>query len=177
MVEVASIDPRDHDGKLPKSMRIAGLAPAPEPERVHHGAAGDHPAHTVASRPRTPAVASTAAAGERRSTRAAPGAPATRTATATARRPQAQPAVASTSAGYYLQVGAFGARANAEQMRWRLRGQLATPVTIAEDTAVHGDARPLFRVRVGPVGSRAEAEQLAGELVALGFGPSLVVPR
>jgi rare lipoprotein A len=98
-------------------------------------------------------------------------------AAATTSRPEARPAVASSGTGYYLQVGAFGARANAEQMRRRLRGQLAAPVTIADADSSGAGARALYRVRVGPVASRTDAERLAGELAALGVGPSLVTPR
>jgi rare lipoprotein A len=90
--------------------------------------------------------------------------------------PEVRPAVAG-AGGYFLQVGAFGTRANAEQMRRRLRGQLTASVTIADMAAAGADARSLYRVHVGPLASRADAERLAGELAALGVGPSLVVPR
>jgi cell division septation protein DedD len=62
-------------------------------------------------------------------------------------------------------------------MRRRLRGQLTASVTIADMAAAGADARSLYRVHVGPLASRADAERLAGELAALGVGPSLVVPR
>lgn len=85
--------------------------------------------------------------------------------------PPVQPAVATAGGGYSLQVGAFGTRANAEQMQGRLRGQLTAPVTIdVQDGA-------LYRVRVGPVGSRADAQRLSTQLTGLGVGSALVVPH
>jgi cell division septation protein DedD len=62
-------------------------------------------------------------------------------------------------------------------MRRRLHGQLAKPVSIADAPAEGAGSAAMFRVRVGPLGSRADAERLADELAALGVGPSLVLPR
>mgnify|MGYP006270954695 CR=1 FL=1 len=174
-VQVTSIDPRDHDGKAPKTLRIAKA----ELERHRTGPA---PADTSPSRsaPDTPAPALVARSPNSDAPASAPAATARRDpgfvqAAAPARRPPAQPAVA-TSNGYYLQVGAFGARANAEQMRRRLGGEITAPVSVA-DAQGSGSAGALFRVRVGPVGSRVDAERLAGELAALGVGQALVLPR
>ena len=188
-VQVTSIDPRDHDGKLPKKLRIAGVVPAvgpvagPPPERPSAPPQREEPRRATSP---PMAVASNANARERASGEAVFSAPVTLeaapqaarpAAAATDRPPPVQPAVASSGAGYYLQVGAFGARANAEELLRRLRGQLATPVSIAEPGAASGaGAPPLFRVRVGPVDSRADAERLAGQIAALGVGPSMVVP-
>ncbi len=183
LVQVTSIDPRDHDGKLPKKLKLAGAASQPEHPstggqgRDRSGSGRERPARTATSR--RPDVTRTATSSEHELVRADPAAsaPAARPAATSTGRPPAQPAVASSGAGYYLQVGAFGARANAEQMRRRLLGQLAAPVSIADDGVPSGGAKPLFRVRVGPLGSRTDAERLAGELAALGVGPSMVVPR
>jgi rare lipoprotein A len=89
----------------------------------------------------------------------------------------ARPAAAQTAGGYSLQIGAFGTRANAEQMRRELQGKLSAPVTIdsRDDAATAGGV--IYRVRVGPVGSRPDAERLSEQLLALGVGASMVVPH
>jgi rare lipoprotein A len=170
LVQVTSIDPRDHEGDVPKTLKIADAALASDRARR---AGGGAPAATA--RRSTPPKPATETVARDTRTVAKPQAPDAMPAAAPARRPQAQPAVAGTGGGYYLQVGAFGARANAEQMRRRLGGQLTAPVTVADPAMSGADARALYRVRVGPVGSRVDAERLAGELAALGIGPSLVV--
>lgn len=176
MVEVTSIDPRDHDGEVPKTLRIADAALDAErsrretaPERRETPATTRHGVSSAGALAGSPAAATTRSS--------AFDSPPAVPAAATTSRPEARPAVASSGGGFYLQVGAFGARANAEQMRRRLRGQLATPVTIADADMSGAGARALYRVRVGPVASRTDAERLAGELAALGVGPSLVTPR
>lgn len=175
-VQVTSIDPRDHDGKVPKTLRVAKAEL--ERHRASPAQADTRPSRSTSDAP-APALAARSA-----STDPPTGVPKARAepdpgfvqAAAPARRPRSQPAVA-TSSGYYLQVGAFGARANAEQMRRRLGGELTAPVSIADDAKDSGGSDPLFRVRVGPLGSRADAERLAGELAALGVGKALVLPR
>ena len=181
LVQVTSIDPRDHDGKLPKKLKLADAAGQREhssasgDERAQDGSGRARPARVAASR--QPEAGRTTPAPDRERMSPVSRSPVARPAATATSRPPAQPAVASRGAGYYLQVGAFGTRANAEQMRRRLLGQLAAPVSIADDRVPSGGAKPLFRVRVGPVGSRADAEHLAGELAALGVGPSMVVPH
>ncbi|WP_295879437.1 septal ring lytic transglycosylase RlpA family protein [uncultured Thiohalocapsa sp.] len=171
-VQVTSIDPRDHDGKVPKTLRVASAEL--ERYRARRGAetadAGAARAGRAASAP-TPA----ARTGQRRTAAADPAPPGFSRAAAPTRTPEARPAV--TGGGWYLQVGAFGTRANAEQMRRRLGGQVAAPVSIADTAADPDGDAALFRVRVGPVGGRADAERLASELAALGIGPALVLPR
>lgn len=166
-VQVTSIDPRDHDGKVPKTLRVATV----ELER-YRGRRADAAAPAAgAARAEEPAPRT----AQRRSAEPEPAQPAFSRAAAPTQTPEARPAVA--GGGWYLQVGAFGTRANAEQMRRRLGGQVAAPVSIADQAAGADDGAALFRVRVGPVGARADAERLAGELAALGIGPSLVLPR
>jgi len=70
----------------------------------------------------------------------------------------------------YLQVGAFGSRLNAEQMRARL-ADIPAPVSISEDHAAHG---PLFRVRVGPLARLDDLQQLTGKINALGIDAYVV---
>lgn len=71
----------------------------------------------------------------------------------------------------YLQVGAFGSRLNAEQLRARL-ADIPAPVSISED---HADRGPLFRVRVGPLARLDDLQQLTGKINALGIDAYVVV--
>lgn len=71
----------------------------------------------------------------------------------------------------YLQVGAFGSRNNAEQMRARL-GDIPAPVSISEDHADHG---LLYRVRVGPLARLNDVQPLTGKINALGIDAYVVV--
>lgn len=79
-----------------------------------------------------------------------------------ARRPAAPPPVAAAPAprkdGYRIQVGAFGDLAGAQKLRDELRAA-GHPTEIQERGT---GAR--FKVRVGPLGTRAEAEGLAKQL-------------
>jgi rare lipoprotein A len=65
----------------------------------------------------------------------------------------------------YVQAGAFAERANAQRLLARLQGAgLASAFVVAP-----ADGRShLYRVRVGPVGSVAEFDQLAARLAQLG---------
>lgn len=194
-VQVTSIDPRDHDGEPPKSITVARA----ELDRYRAGAAtktsAPTPSGSASTRTRSRTISrsnsSSSSASVAALSPAAPvpvpdSMPASEPAPATAQAPpmtpaaadrepvRARPAVAQTQGGYSLQVGAFGTRKNADQMRRRLQGQLSAPVTV---DAPAGGGAPLYRVRVGPVGSRSDAERLSGQLVGLGIGPSLVVPH
>jgi len=74
-----------------------------------------------------------------------------------AARPAAKPAAA--DVGFAVQLGAFARKADAEKLRDRARalGFSAFTETVATD---QGD---LVRVRLGPVSTRAEAEQLQAQ--------------
>ncbi|WP_440996210.1 septal ring lytic transglycosylase RlpA family protein [Arhodomonas sp. SL1] len=73
----------------------------------------------------------------------------------------------------YLQVGAFGERANARRVLNDLRdGELGAPVRLFE--AEHR-GRPLYRVRVGPLPDPSLVERLGGRLTAMGYPPGHVV--
>lgn len=77
-------------------------------------------------------------------------------------------------AALYLQVGAFISRTNAEQLRHRLGGQALPPVHVQE--GVDANNTPIYRVRVGPIASVAEADRLAAQLAGLGVGtPHIVI--
>lgn len=100
---------------------------------------------------------------------AAPKAPAAPVATAA--RP-AQPAAADT--GFAVQLGAFSSVAEANKLRDRARA--AGLRAFVE--SVRTDKGMLSRVRVGPVLTRAEADQLKAQVAAkLGIGDAIVKPH
>jgi rare lipoprotein A len=86
-----------------------------------------------------------------------------------------RPASASRSSGaqgssLYLQVGAFGSRTNAEQLRRQLVTQLAEQVQVRAG----GDAA-LYKVRVGPFDSRQKVNKVSQIVASLGLKDSHVV--
>jgi rare lipoprotein A len=86
--------------------------------------------------------------------------------------PPAQPSIPVTSdAGrYYLQLGAFGSRENAENFLARLQAQLGGP----ESLHIHARDQ-LFRVHAGPYSTEAGARQAADQLgQALGMKPMVL---
>ncbi|HET6395756.1 MAG TPA: SPOR domain-containing protein, partial [Pseudoxanthomonas sp.] len=100
---------------------------------------------TTATTPATPAV-------PRQAATSAPAAP-------------AAPGV-----GFAVQLGAFASAAEANALRDRLRGAGYSAIV----QPVRTDRGTLNRVRVGPVSSRAEAEQLKARLAG-SFGGGMVV--
>lgn len=85
------------------------------------------------------------------------------------------PATAPTTAAsptLYLQIGAFVNRANAEQLRKKLSAARFPDIHISEAV---GNQRPVYRVRIGPLASVAEADRMAGELVRHGIANPRVV--
>ena len=81
-------------------------------------------------------------------------------------------APAADGSSYDLQVGAFGQRVNAEQLRNRLVEQLAEQVLVR--TADGGKA-PLYKVRVGPMRTSREAKDVSQQLASLGLTDSRVI--
>ena len=78
----------------------------------------------------------------------------------------------SEAGGIYLQLGAFGSKANAEQFLARLRLQLAG----FNETYSIFTKGGLFRVHAGPYANRSEAQHAADKLGAtLGFKPLLLI--
>ena len=75
-----------------------------------------------------------------------------------------QPAAGPATVSLYLQVGAFGDRANAQQLRDRLHGRGFQNVMIRSDTT---RVPPLFRVRLGPITNVTEYDQLVEKMTAL----------
>ncbi|MCF7984756.1 MAG: septal ring lytic transglycosylase RlpA family protein [Thiohalocapsa sp.] len=202
-VEVVSIDPRDHGGKVPRRHRVASAAPvsAPAAAPKHAAAASaDHdPFGELRARPAgaepvvTARVASPELAAAGGASTAVPSFATPPSATAarvvgvegapgalgpSSSFPAAQPAVAAGDSGpLYLQVGAFGTRDNAEQLRGQLLGLLQDPgVQVSEPAGATGDAQPgLYRVRIGPVATQADASDLTRKLDALGIGRPILV--
>ncbi|WP_373185078.1 septal ring lytic transglycosylase RlpA family protein [Halopseudomonas sp.] len=96
--------------------------------------------------------------------------------TAQAAEPQAAPQYASRSGpaddGVFLQVGAFSSIQAAEQLRAQLQNQTASPVFLS---TTETNARTLHRVRIGPLSSQDQAQQLADLLRRANLGtPALI---
>ena len=79
--------------------------------------------------------------------------------------------VLSPTEDYYLQAGAFRDLGSADRLKAeleRLTGRPTFVVRVADDS--------LYRVRVGPVPGREEAERLRGLIVAAKHGEPLILP-
>ena len=166
-VEVLSIDPRDHGGKVPEHQRVAAQSQRRDPpEREPLRSTG-----AVAAAPKPMPTES------KRSKPATTMASAGATVMATPATLAAVPAVASTTGTpLYLQVGAFGTKDNAEQLRRRLTGLLQDPVQVREASQGAAPGQPrLYKVRVGPVASRSDADDLSRKLASLGITRPLLV--
>ncbi|GAB4346682.1 MAG: septal ring lytic transglycosylase RlpA family protein [Gammaproteobacteria bacterium] len=89
---------------------------------------------------------------------------------------QASPAVVAngraSTPGLYLQVGAFINQINAQRLRDRLIRSAFDRVQI--QSALAGD-RPVYRVRLGPLRSVDQADQLAQTLSSLGYSQPRIV--
>lgn len=82
------------------------------------------------------------------------------------------PAKAATGGGWSVQVGAFSAAATAR----KLVSELGKDGLTAYVAPLERGGKTLHRVRVGPVASKAEAEQLAARLKSRGMPGSVVAP-
>jgi len=71
---------------------------------------------------------------------------------------------------YYVQIGSFGDPKNAEKARESLAA--AWPVQVLEVT---GNGAPLFRVRIGPLADRSDADTALDQAVSLGHPDAHVV--
>jgi len=81
---------------------------------------------------------------------------------------------AAPAGGYYLQLGAFSARDNAQRFAERMRAELGS----IEASFLIIDAGGLHRVQTGPYANRDAALQAAAQIgQALGAAPLLVAPR
>ncbi|MBK5931941.1 hypothetical protein CCR82_15735 [Halochromatium salexigens] len=74
----------------------------------------------------------------------------------------------------YLQVGAFGNREHAEQLKRRLVSTLNAPVLVKAPLA-DGAVAPLYKVQVGPLRSSSDADALGRRLTALGLDTPMIV--
>jgi len=74
-------------------------------------------------------------------------------------------------AGLYVQVGAFAEHDNAARLVGRLRQQ-GFPNSFVVTSS---DARPIHRVRIGPLGDASEFDHVRGALRSKGFGESRLV--
>lgn len=74
---------------------------------------------------------------------------------------------------FYLQVGAFSARDNAQRLRDRLNAALGVP-GVRISTAP-GDVGALYKVQVGPLSDVADADLLVARLAGLGIHEHQVV--
>ncbi|OGT84408.1 MAG: hypothetical protein A3H91_10995 [Gammaproteobacteria bacterium RIFCSPLOWO2_02_FULL_61_13] len=73
---------------------------------------------------------------------------------------------------FYIQVGAFSSRANAEALRSRLSAPGAFLVSISEALI---DGRILYRVRIGPVDDIEIADSIVANLMTLGINEHSIV--
>ena len=73
---------------------------------------------------------------------------------------------------FYIQVGAFSSRANAEALRDRLSAPGAFLVSISEALV---DDRTLYRVRIGPVDDIEIADNIVANLMTLGINEHSIV--
>lgn len=80
--------------------------------------------------------------------------------------------IAAGGSGWYVQVGTFGQRDNAE----RLAGSLRSRGFPALLSTTEKSGRPLHRVRVGPASTRTAATALAERLAAAGHHGQLIAP-
>ena len=76
------------------------------------------------------------------------------------------------SGGWVVQLGVFASRQNAEHLALEVRVK-GFKASVSEVT---GSSRKLYRVRVGPAGDRAAAEELQTRLKAAGRPGGTVVP-
>ena len=72
----------------------------------------------------------------------------------------------------YLQVGAFSSQFNAQQLHNKLHDAAFGRTTIS---AAETDGKSLYRVRIGPLRSVDEADQLVDQLATLGINQAHVV--
>lgn len=83
---------------------------------------------------------------------------------------QTPPAAAAVTGGWFLQTGAYSGRQAADNQVAALK-KLNVPAFVLVPAA--GSPMRLFRVRVGPYGTEAEAESVRVRLVREGFTPRI----
>jgi DedD protein len=135
------------------------------PVREVEATAAVHAAANEASTTKAPASAPTGktAVAATPSKNASTSAPTTRTASTTS-PPKPQPAAAA-GGGWAVQLGSFGEEENAR----RLAARVKTYGYKADVSNVRAGGRSLYRVRIGPISARGEADAAASALTAHGF--------
>lgn len=84
----------------------------------------------------------------------------------------AEPAQNLPQVSLFLQVGAFGEQANAQQLKQRLQDSGIQNVLISYDT---DDTAAIYRVRLGPIAGVDEYDALAARVAALNIGDTHLV--
>jgi DedD protein len=163
------------------TVRLNARPPLPQPPETPSVAVtpGMVPSQSV---PRTAPVASATNAaqpsrtpppGDSSSREQAPPAVAGPTAhPVTSAPPTAKPQQTSAGSGWFVQIGTFGQRANAD----RLVGNLSALGFTAVVSTTERSGKPMHRVRVGPAADRAEVDTLAARLAAAGHRGQIVSP-
>ena len=129
------------------------------------------PVENTAATPSAQSEAPAVAAVRPESERVAPGASSP---PATAPKPPPKPAPAATATGdWTVQLGSFSEEANARRLAQRV-GSFGYK---AEGASRKSGGRTLYRVRVGPARSRAEADATASALKAHGVDARVVAAR
>lgn len=123
------------------------------------------------SAPAAPPVAPAAAVAEQAPPAPAPVVEPSPPAAAASPRPSPEPA-APAAGGFVVQVGTFGQKDNAERLVRTLKGRGFA----AQVSPTSRGGKTLYRVRVGPAGSREAAAGVARELAAAGH-PGQVVAQ
>jgi DedD protein len=159
-------EPRGGSGAFATQQPAGSSPPAPAPEPA---AAVRAAPSTTASAPTTAAVRPTPAASV-----SPPPTPAPASRSAPPPHGAAPPAAtsaepASSGSFYFVQLGSFASRSNAERLAQQVRG-LGYTVSVSRGTK----GRRLYRVQVGPARERAAAEQLAAKLRTQGHGGAVV---
>ncbi|KAF1691120.1 SPOR domain-containing protein [Pseudoxanthomonas koreensis] len=154
--------------------RVPATSPpvARQPASSQSVATSAAPATRTEALPPDPAPARPAAAAPKPAATAQQGPPVPAKATPAAAVPAASSAPAASGVGFAVQMGAFASAAEANALRDRLRAAGYSAIVQPVST----DKGTLNRVRVGPVSSRAEADQLKARLAG-GFGAGMVVPH
>lgn len=78
-----------------------------------------------------------------------------------------------TTGGYFVQVGAFSDLSNAQ----RVRDTVGAAGPVVMDVRRSASGAELFRVRVGPWNTAAEADEARRELASMGYGETIVAAR
>jgi rare lipoprotein A len=182
LVEVEAIDPRRPKSRPAGEYLFADADSQPTGKSAAKGAASETKASTAARRPapsrpadaqvaRSTPPARTGTEARAASKRPSPAPDRAEVRVARADAPSAsEPGMTSArgagDSGLYLQVGAFGNRTNAEQLRRQLLERLSEGVLVRTSD---GGRAPLYKVHVGPFASRQMARDVSQQIASLGL--------